>query len=323
MSRPRASTLVILVAVVILSGCSRRDAPVKDSARSSSTVAATAPLWLQPAFRLIDSSLTEGQRDTLRLTSLDSAYEYRGRLARPLAARAPEWRKTGAADTLIARGERLPSVQAVILLDLYQQLLQRRALDLNGALHRVSPDYVYARYDRVITDSTLISEDLDGSGVPDRLVRQVKYTVVDRDTVNRESQLALYLDAATAPAWASGFDEFGAELARAPIRIGSGGSLVVIHASGGDADEFTVVDAHAGRAREVVRHQIDYGEGTFSIREDAGHVLVTATREVQLGGKPQTPSVQCTTKEWPALVLAFDDRRREFEIDHQQCLPQE
>lgn len=319
----RASTLGLLIAVATISGCSRRDAPGNDSTRISSTSATAAPNWLRPAFHLLDSTLTDAQRDTLRATSLDSAYEYRSRLARLVEAHAHEWQRSAAGDTLVAHGETLGNVQASILLDLYQQLLQRRALDLNGALHRMSPDYVYARYDRVITDSTLINHDLDDSGAPDRLVRQARFTVVDRDTVNRESQLALYLDTASAPAWGSGFDEFGAELDRAPVPIGAGGSLVVIHSSGGDADTYTLVDVHAGRAREVLQHQIDYGQGFFSIRRDSGRVVVTATREVRIAAQPQAASVKCSASEWPALVLAFDDRRREFVVERQQCLPQE
>jgi hypothetical protein len=297
--------------------------------------------WLKPVFRGLDTLLTHDERNKLRATELDSAFIYRTRdLADRVEAMGPVWQRTPAGDTLIAHGENLPGVQVSVFLDLYQQYLQYRSPDLAAALHRMSPEYrspdlaaalhrmspdYVANYRAIFAvDSTLLNDDLDGDGRADRLVIESRKSglVPAEEGGVTERRLALFLDSAAAakPVWATTWDDMEGALLRQRYRLGDGGSLLVVVHGGGDADSHTLVHVLRGAARPVVTHQIDYGEGDFTMRTAGDSIVVTATGDVRVEGRSEPSSIRCRDGFWPGWQLSFSAADGALRGRQQSCI---
>jgi hypothetical protein len=205
----------------------------------------------------------------------------------------------------------------------------------------VSPEYVQAVVPHTISiDSVLLDRDMDGNGVPDHLVREVRRQAMtlpprvndsaaatDADTVVTASyRLVLYLNAAAStssiPAWSVSFDERDdGELVRA-VALSDAGTLLVIGLSGADASEIVILLARQGQAQEILRHQIDNGEGDFKLRDADGRVAIDVTGDVQLGGRTVSPTVQCAAPQsWPGSTLIYNDTTKQFVVERSICIP--
>lgn len=109
--RVRSFRILSLLAVA---ACTTRDEPRRDST-AGAPAASAPPAWLQPIFRELDTLLTDGQRDTLRRLTLDSAFAYRVRRLGPIVTPGTAvWVRTPAGDTIIARGETLNSAVPIL-----------------------------------------------------------------------------------------------------------------------------------------------------------------------------------------------------------------
>jgi hypothetical protein len=328
-------TAALVALTLIALACERRPAPrAVDSARAQ----ASGPAYLQPLFHSLDSLLPARQRDSLREMPLDSAYRFRTRKladeTKPLVA---AWMRSPIVDSIVAHGEKSYMTPDIVL-DLYQQHLRGEALDLPGALHRVSPEYVDAILPHIVSvDSVLLEKDLDGDKVSDRLVLERRRVRPEADDGNGDSaasadtigysdyRLALYLGgtpaAARTPVWNTSFDGAAdGEFIRAIDRSG-GETLLVVGVSGADAYETMIVLVRHGAARTILNHQIDYGEGDFDLRDKDGRVVVVATSNVQLGSHEVSPTIECSREQWAATTLAYDDTAKEFVVERSVCLP--
>ena len=305
---------------------------------SSGAAAPTnVPAYLQPIFASLDSLLPGARRDSLRSLSLDSGFLYR---TRDLADATPlqgAWMRSPIVDTIIARGEKAYMTPAIIV-DLYQQHLRGEMLDVAASVRRVSPEYVETiLHHAVSVDSVLLRQDLDGSNVRDQLVREVRRRPIEVDedpsgssvvvdtVVYSEYRLALYLDAAPLtvplPAWAVDFDNIDdAQLVRV-IPLAVGGTLLVFDIVGADAEESVIVLAWQGTAREVLHHQIDYGNGSFALRDADGRIAVDITGDVQLGERQVSSDIQCPQTAWPGSMLVYDESARNFVVQRAICVP--
>lgn len=319
-ARPRSSA-------VDSASTAQRSSIAAAGAPSPSSAQGRVPAYLQPVFRALDTLLTAAQRDTLRSLTLDSGFVYRThRLADVVAPMAPEWVRSPIGDTVIAHGERGNGTTVDVVLDLYQQHLRGGPIDLAGALRRVSLDNV-SPFERttVSVDSVLLHRDLDGSGRPDRLVRQLRKKRFNGQPAIVDRRLALYLDAASSdsisPAWAIDWDDVSNGTLEQTLPVAGGGTLLVFNVAHADADEAIVLHPLRGDVRELLRQQIDYGEGSFAIAKVGGRVVVTATGAVRIDGRVVTPRIQCTAQQWPASTLVLDDANRGFMPERPVCLP--
>ncbi|MFL5613943.1 MAG: hypothetical protein ACJ796_09820 [Gemmatimonadaceae bacterium] len=308
-----------------------------DSARAQASV----PAYLQPIFHSIDSLLPGVQRDSLRRLALDSGFTFRAwHLDEEVKPLEPGWIRSPVGDSVIAHGEK-SYMTSLIVLDLYQQHLRSEPLDLAGALRRVSPEYVQQVVPHTISiDSVLLDRDMDGNGVPDHFVREVRRQAMrlpppvndsaaatDADTVVTASyKLVLYLNAAATtssiPAWSASFDERNdGELLRA-IALSDAGTLLVIGLYGADASESVILLVRQGQAQEILRHQIDDGEGDFKLRDADGRVAIDVTGDAQLGGRTVSPTIQCAAPQsWPGSTLIFNDTTKQFVVERSICIP--
>jgi hypothetical protein len=327
-------TAAFVALTLIALACERRPGPrASDSARAQASV----PAYLQPIFHSLDSLLPARQRDSLRALPLDSAFRFRShRLADEVNPLVGTWMHSAIVDSIVAHGEQ-PYMTPEIVLDLYQQHLRGETLDLAGALHRVSPEYVDAIRPHIVSvDSVLLEKDLDGDKLPDRLVRERRRDAPEVDDGNGDSaasadtigyseyRLALYLGgtpaAARTPVWNTSFDGAAdGEFIRAIDRTG-GETLLVVGVSGADAYETMIVLVRHGAARTILNHQIDYGEGDFDVRDKDGRVVVVATSNVQLGSHEVSPTIECSREQWPATTLVYDDTAKEFVVERSVCL---
>jgi hypothetical protein len=313
--------------------CDRHTAPpARDSTRAQQTA---VPAYLAPIFHSIDSLLTGQQRDSLRRLSLDSAYTYRAwqlvEAVKPLEA---GWIRTPIGDSILAHGEKA-FMTSDIVLDLYQQHLRGEPLDLAGALHRVSPAYVDRIRPQTITvDSILLDRDLDGTNVPDQLVRESRRFPTGAAGAGRDSEenagsyaehrLALYLNAppsaSQAPAWFASFDDTdGGDLIRAIPR--GDGTLLMLGIPSADAYETVVLLVQHAQAREILHHQIDYGEGNVQVSEQDGRVTLVVSGAVELGGRNVAPTIECPREAWPGSRLVYDDAAKQFTVEQSVCVP--
>jgi hypothetical protein len=307
----------------------------RESARAETNVSA----YLQPVFHSLDSLLSGQQRDSLRHVTLDSGFTFRAwqltEVAKPLVA---GWMRSPIVDSIIAHGEKAYMTPEIVL-DLYHQHLRGESLSLGGALRRVSPEYVDSILPHTISvDSVLLEKDIDGNNIPDHLVREarrrpVEVPVQDRDgtagvdTISfAEYRLALYLNARPAssniPAWMASFDDVNdGELVKA-IPLASGGTVLVIDVSYADAVETVMLLAWQGQAQEILRHQIDYGEGDFKLHDSDGRVAVDVTGDVQLGSRTVRPTGQCAApRSWPGSTLVYNDTTKQFVVERSICIP--
>jgi hypothetical protein len=315
--------------------CDRRPAPAaRDSTHAQTT---TVPAYLAPLFHSIDSLLPGQLRDSLRNLSLDSAYTFRmWRLAEAVKPLEAGWIRSPIGDSILAHGEKA-YMTGTIVLDLYQQHLRGEALDLAGALRRVSPAYVERiRPQTISVDSVLLERDLDDNNVPDQLVREARRfpieaghpgrdSVAEEDAVSyAEHRLALYLNAppstSQAPTWFASFDDISdGQLIRTIAR--SGGTLLVLGIGGGDAYETVILLVRLGQAREILHHQIDYGEGAFDVSDQDGRVTVVVTGTVELGGREVKPTIACPREAWAGSRLLYDDTAKQFVVEQSICVP--
>ena len=316
--------------------CDRQPASAaRESTRAQTT---TVPAYLEPLFHSIDSLLPGQLRDSLRQLSLDSAYTFRAwRLVEAVKPLEAGWIRSPIGDSILAHGEKAYMTSAIVL-DLYQQHLRGEPLDLAGALRRVSPAYVeMIRPHTISVDSVFLERDLDDNDVPDQLVREARRYPVEgagtgRDSVTGENsvgyaehRLALYLNAppstSQAPAWFASFDDVNdGQLIRTFARSG-GGTLLVLGIGGGDAYETVVLLVRQGQAREILHHQLDYGDGKVDLSEQDGRVIVVVTGMVELGGREVRPTIECPREAWAGSRLVYDDTAKQFVVEQAVCVP--
>jgi hypothetical protein len=297
------------------------------------------PAYLQPIFHSIDSLLPGVQRDSLRRLALDSGFTFRAwRLDDEIKPLAPGWIRSPIGDSIIAHGEKL-YMTSLVVLDLYHQYVRGEPLDLNGALRRISPEYVDMILPQTISvDSVLLEGDVDGKDVSDHLVREARRRLIDPTSREQDSssgsdtlgypdhRLALYLNSAPSrsaiPAWATPFDNDSDGQLDRSITLSSGGTLLLLDMSGADATETVILLVRQGQAHEILRHQIDYGEGDFRLRVTDGRVAVDATGDVQLGGRTVSPTIQCATPQsWPGSTLIYNATTKQFVVERSICIP--
>jgi hypothetical protein len=325
-----SQTIILLVCLTL--ACDRHSTP-------ATAQSADVPAYLRPAFHSIDSILTGLQRDSLRRLSLDSGFFYRNhKLDEYIKSLEGGWVHSPIGDTVIAHGEK-SYVTGYIVLDLYHQYLRHEPLDIAGALRRISPDYVHDIMPHTVSvDSVLLRQDLDGSDVPDQLVREARREPMEVGVENSgsppqmdtvlvaEYRLALYLNAVPlrAPAaWSATFDDVtdGSLIKR--IALAAGGSLLFLDIGGGDGDQTIVLLVRHGTVREILRHQVDYGEGMFVLRDANGRVEVDITGKVRLGDRTVTSDIQCPATEWPGSTLLYDESAQGFVAQRTICVPRQ
>lgn len=320
----RVRSFRILVPLAIAACTTREDARPDSTAAapivSASPNARAVPAWIQPIFRELDTLLTDGQRDTLRRLTLDSAFAYRVRVLGPiLAPQTGAWIRTPAGDTIIARGEKSNHGAVLVMLDLYQQHLRGEALDVAGALHRYSPDYAFLWGRKIAFDSLLIARDIDGDGRTDRvgIEKRTGDTPKEKGGIV-ELRVSLFLDTSTAPTWASHWMHDMESTIRGVVSLGAG--LVQVDLSEEESEETIFLHARDGAARAALRHRIDGGDGMIRIAAAGGRVQVTATKGAEIEGKQVAPAESCGADAWPALVAAFDSTTRRFTPAGSTCV---
>jgi hypothetical protein len=181
----------------------------------------------------------------------------------------------------------------------------------------------HAQQPRAHVDTVLAARDLDGDGITDYIVRESKASV---DGAPRARRLAIYLGvepAAARAAWATEWDdEFGASVDVSELLpLGTSSTLVAVSEPQADYESTHVVLIRARRAKTLVSHGIDYGEGYFQLRLEGGRAIVDATQEhLVLGGKAIDGTLACPDAQRPALRLVFDPRAERFVPDHPRCV---
>jgi hypothetical protein len=168
----------------------------------------------------------------------------------------------------------------------------------------------------------LVSRDLDGDGTTDYVVRESRPS---RGGL-QPRRLAIYLGvgpATTRASWATDWDdEFGSEVDVAELLpLGTSSTLVAVSLPEADYVGTRVVLIRAGRAKTIVSHGVDYGEGYFELRLEGGRAVVDATQEhLVLGDKPVAGSLACPDAQLPALRLVFDARAERFVPENPRCV---
>ena len=170
-------------------------------------------------------------------------------------------------------------------------------------------------------DTVLVARDLDGDGTTDYIVRESKAS----QTGLRARRLAIYLGVgpAVAPAhWATDWDdEFGGSDVSELLSLGASSTIVAITATRADYQRTQVVLIRAARAKTLVSHGIDYGEGYFQLRLEGGRAVVDASQEhLVLGGKAVDGTLACADAQLPALRLVFDPRGERFVPENPRCV---
>jgi len=178
-----------------------------------------------------------------------------------------------------------------------------------------------AQQSRPQVDTVLVARDLDGDGTTDYIVRESKAA----QTGLRPRRLAIYLGVgpAVAPAaWATEWDdEFGGSDVSELLPLGSSSTIVAVTATQADYQSTRVVLIRARRARTLMSHGIDYGEGYFQLRLEGGRAVVDATQEhLVLGGKAVDGTLACADAQLPALRLVFDPRAERFVPENPRCV---
>ena len=80
--------------------------------------------------------------------------------------------------------------------------------------------------------------------------------------------------------------------------------------------------ARQGQAKEILRHQIDYGEGDFKLHDTDGRVAVDVTGDVRLGARTVSPTIQCPKPQsWPGSTLVYNDTTKQFVVERSICIP--
>ena len=179
-----------------------------------------------------------------------------------------------------------------------------------------------AQQPRARVDTVFVARDLDGDGKSDYIVRESRPVRGGP----RPQRLAIYLglEPATArAAWATEWDdEFGGEVAVAELLpLGTSSTLVAVSTPEADYEGTQVVLIRARRAKTLLSHGIEYGEGYFQLRLEGGRAVVDATQEhLVLGGKAVDGTLACADAQRPALRLVFDPRAERFVPEHPRCV---
>ena len=182
--------------------------------------------------------------------------------------------------------------------------------------------YAHAQQPRPHIDTMLVSRDLDGDGKTDFIVRESRAARGGP----QPRRLAIYLGVAPASAraaWATDWDdEFGADVEVSDVlSLGTSSTLVAVSLPEADYVATRVVLIRARRAKTIVTHGIDYGEGYFQLRLEGGRAVVDATQEhLVLGGKPVDGALACPDAQLPALRLVFDPRAERFVPENPRCV---
>ena len=171
-------------------------------------------------------------------------------------------------------------------------------------------------------DTVLVARDLDGDGNTDYIVRESRASRAGL----KPRRLAIYLGVGpgTTPAsWATDWDdEFGDEVDVTDLLpLGTSSTLVAVSQPEADYVGTQVVLIRGRRAKTIVTHGIDYGEGYFQLRLEGGRAVVDATQEhLVLGGKPVDGALACPDAQLPALRLVFDPRAERFVPENPRCV---
>ena len=179
-----------------------------------------------------------------------------------------------------------------------------------------------AQQRRAHVDTVLVARDLDGDGNTDYIVRESR---ASRGGL-KSRRLAIYLGVGpgtTRASWASDWDdEFGVEVDVTDLLpLGTSSTLVAVSQPEADYVGTHVVLIRARRAKTIVSHGIDYGEGYFQLRLEGGRAVVDATQEhLVLGGKPVDGALACPDAQLPALRLVFDPRAEQFVPENPRCV---
>lgn len=179
-----------------------------------------------------------------------------------------------------------------------------------------------AQQARAHVDSVLVARDLDGDGNTDYIVRESR---VSRGGL-KPRRLAIYLGVGpgtTRASWATDWDdEFGDEIDVTDLLpLGTSSTLVAVSQPEADYVGTQVVLIRARRAKTILSHGIDYGEGYFQLRLEGGRAVVDATQEhLVLGGKPVNGALACPDAQLPALRLVFDPRAERFVPENPRCV---
>jgi len=194
------------------------------------------------------------------------------------------------------------------------------AFVLGGSVIAATPAHAQQR--RMHVDTILVARDLDGDGTTDYIVRESRPS---RGGL-RPRRLAIYLGVGpgtTRASWATDWgDEFGEGVEVSELLpLGTSSTLVAVTLPEADYVGTRVVLIRAGRAKTVVSHGIDYGEGYFQLRLEGGRAVVDATQEqLVLGGKPVAGALACPDAQLPALRLVFDQRAERFVPENPRCV---
>ena len=181
----------------------------------------------------------------------------------------------------------------------------------------------HAQQSRAHVDTVLVARDLDGDGATDYIVRESR---ASRDGGPQARRLAIYLGAepavATRVSWATDWDdEFGGSDVSELLPLGTSSTLVAVTESQADYESTHVVLIRARRAKALLSHGIDYGEGYFQLRLEGGRAVVDATQEhLVLDGKAVAGTLACSDAQHPALRLVFDPRGERFVPEHPRCV---
>lgn len=179
-----------------------------------------------------------------------------------------------------------------------------------------------AQQPRAHVDTVLVARDLDGDGNTDYIVRESR---ASRGGLEPR-RLAIYLGVGpgtTRASWATDWDdEFGDEVDVTDLLpLGTSSTLVAVSQPEADYVGTQVVLIRARRAKTIVSHGIDYGEGYFQLRLEGGRAVVDATQEhLVLGGKPVDGALACPDAQLPALRLVFDPRAERFVPENPRCV---
>lgn len=181
---------------------------------------------------------------------------------------------------------------------------------------------VRAQPPRAHVDTVLVARDLDGDGNTDYIVRESR---ASRGGL-QPRRLAIYLGVGpgvTRASWATEWDdEFGGDVTVAELLpLGTSSTLISVSQPEADYEGTQVVLIRARRAKTIVSHGIDYGEGYFQLRLEGGRAVVDATQEhLVIGGKPVDGTLACPDAQLPALRLVFDPRAERFVPEHPRCV---
>lgn len=175
---------------------------------------------------------------------------------------------------------------------------------------------------RAHVDTVLVARDLDGDGNTDYIVRESR---ASRGGL-KPRRLAIYLGVgpgANRATWATDWDdEFGDEVDVTDLLpLGTSSTLVAVSQPEADYVGTQVVLIRARRARTIMSHGIDYGEGYFQLRLEGDRAVVDATQEhLVVGGKPVDGALACPDAQRPALRLVLDPRAERFVPENPRCV---